>query len=66
MLEGLGTGLSGPLQPPWGVRNPWGMLPYDNYLDTGSRGPLDPNCMLQTTKTEPFFECSENLKNTLF
>jgi hypothetical protein len=42
MLEGLGTGLSAPLQPPWRVRNPLEMLPYDNYLDTGSRGPLDP------------------------
>jgi hypothetical protein len=48
------------------LRNPWGILSYDDYLDTGSRGPLNPNCMLQTTKTEPLFKCSKNLKNTLF
>jgi hypothetical protein len=64
MFGGLGTGL-GPSEPPWGVKNPWGMLPYDKYLVTGSRGPLNSNCKLTTTKTEHYFEFSENLKNTL-
>ena len=63
MLGGLWTGLSDPLQPPWGVWNPWRLLAYENYLVSGSRGPLNSNCMVQTTKTA-FFEFPENLKNT--
>ena len=65
MLGGLETGLNSPLQSPWGVRKSLGVLPYDHFLVTVSKGPLSSNCMLQTTKTEHYFEFSEILKNTL-
>jgi hypothetical protein len=43
--------LSGPLQPPWGVKKPLGILTFDNYLVSGSIGPLDLNQIVETNKT---------------
>jgi hypothetical protein len=32
VLGGLPKSLSGPLEPPWRVKNPLGILPNDSYL----------------------------------